>query len=184
MSLPSMAQLDAAPRAVFLDAIAPLFERAPRFLEMLAEYRPFGSWAELFREARTVALHAPRDVQKELLEAHPRIGAPPSSVSALSFREQGYDREQEEAVEALAPLNDAYERRFGFRYVVFVAGRSRSEIVPLLRAALEADPDGERERGLGDVVEIARARATELGVIEDDPASLFEARILGEDDDR
>ena len=33
----------------------------------------------------------PEPEQVELIDAHPRLGAPPGSVSALSFREQGYD---------------------------------------------------------------------------------------------
>jgi len=33
----------------------------------------------------------PEDEQIELIDAHPRLGAPPASVSALSHREQGYD---------------------------------------------------------------------------------------------
>ena len=167
MPLPAMSELDTAPRAVFLDTVSALYERAPRFLERLADSRPFGTWAELFRESLDIARNAPPEVQAELLDAHPRIGAPPASVSAMSFREQGYDQEQQDAIEALGPLNDAYEQRFGFRYVVFVAGRSRSEIVPLLRGALEADPEEERARGLADVVAIARAPARDLG-LEDD----------------
>jgi 2-oxo-4-hydroxy-4-carboxy-5-ureidoimidazoline decarboxylase len=167
MPLPAMSELDTAPRAAFLDTVSPLYERAPRFLERLADSRPFGTWAELFRESLDIARNAPPEVQAELLDAHPRIGAPPASVSAMSFREQGYDQEQQDAIEALGPLNDAYEQRFGFRYVVFVAGRSRSDIVPLLRGALEADPEEERARGLADVVAIARARARDLG-LEDD----------------
>lgn len=167
MSLPSMTQLDMAPRDGFLDAVNPLFERAPRFLDRLADSRPFGSWSELFRQAEAIALAAPREVQLELLDAHPRIGAPPESVSDMSFREQGYDQEQSDAIAALGPLNDAYEERFGFRYVVFVAGRPRSAIVPLLQTTLEAEPDAERERGLADVVAIARARAQAVGLEED-----------------
>jgi 2-oxo-4-hydroxy-4-carboxy-5-ureidoimidazoline decarboxylase len=167
MPLPAMAELDVAPRAAFLDTVSPLYEQAPRFLERLADSRPFGTWAELFRESLDIARAAPVEVQTELLDAHPRIGAPPASVSAMSYREQGYDREQLDAFEALGPLNDAYEQRFGFRYVVFVAGRPRAEIVPLLRAALEADPEEERARGLTDVVAIARARAKDLGLEED-----------------
>jgi 2-oxo-4-hydroxy-4-carboxy-5-ureidoimidazoline decarboxylase len=162
-----MSELDVAPRAVFLDTVSPLYEAAPRFLERLADSRPFGSWGELFRESLDLALAAPPEVQLELLDAHPRIGAPPGSVSALSFREQGYDQEQLDAIDALGPLNDAYEARFGFRYVVFVAGRPRSAIVPLMQAALEGEPDAERTRGLTDVVAIARARATDLGLEED-----------------
>ncbi len=64
----------------------------------------------------------------------------------------------------LQRLNDAYEARFGFRYVIFVAGRSRAAIVPLMEAALGADRASELERGLLDVVHIARARATRIGI--------------------
>lgn len=168
MPLPAMSELDVAPRATFLDTISPLFERAPGFLDRLADSRPFGTWAEMFRESLAIALAAPSDVQRELLDAHPRIGAPPASVSEMSFREQGYDQEQRDAIEALGPLNDAYEERFGFRYVVYVAGRPRSSIVPLVQTALDGDPEAERTRGLTDVVAIARARAGDLGLEEDE----------------
>ena len=55
-------------------------------------------------------------------------------------------------------LNDAYEARFGFRYCVFVAGRSRVALLPELVAALEADRDAELARALDAVVDIARDR--------------------------
>jgi 2-oxo-4-hydroxy-4-carboxy-5-ureidoimidazoline decarboxylase len=105
----------------------------------------------------------PEEEQIELLDAHPRIGAPPGTVSAMSYREQGYDQEQQEAIEALARLNPRYEARFGFRYVIFVAGRPRSAIVPLLERALDADRGEELQRGLTDVVAIARDRAATMG---------------------
>jgi 2-oxo-4-hydroxy-4-carboxy--5-ureidoimidazoline (OHCU) decarboxylase len=161
--VPSIAELDAAGDQWASDVLGPLFEDAPRFLERLADERPFGSWRELFARAGEVALAMPEEEQVELLDAHPRIGAPPGTVSAMSFREQGYEREQQEAIEALGRLNPEYEARFGFRYVIFVAGRPRSEIVPLLERALEADRDDELRRGLGDVVAIARDRAAKLG---------------------
>ncbi len=166
MPLPPIATLDAMTDEALAAALGPLFERAPGYLASLAGRRPFGSWDGLFQAAEAVALTAPDAIQRELLDAHPRIGAPPGSVSALSYREQGYDREQAEAIEALGPLNDAYETRFGFRFVVFVAGRPRSAIVPLLRDAVGAEPAAERDRGLRDVVAIARARAATLGMEE------------------
>ena len=100
----------------------------------------------------------PEAEQVELIDAHPRRGAPPDSVSANSFREQGDDRETAAAVEELATLNDAYEARFGFRFCIFVAGRSRPELVPVLRAALDADRAAERRRAIGDVIAIAQDR--------------------------
>jgi 2-oxo-4-hydroxy-4-carboxy-5-ureidoimidazoline decarboxylase len=79
-------------------------------------------------------------------------------VSAHSFREQGYDRETTEAIAELDRLNAEYEARFGFRFCVFVAGRPRSSLVPVLRGALAADRDAEIRRALHDVVAIARDR--------------------------
>lgn len=151
----------------FIVRMAPLFEGAPRFLARLAAARPFDSDEALFDRALEIALAMPEDEQLELIDAHPRLGAPPGSVSALSFVEQGYDREAADgAAEAerarvaaeLARLNDAYERRFGFRYCVFVAGRPRAALLPQMERALGGGRDDEIRRALRDVVAIARAR--------------------------
>jgi 2-oxo-4-hydroxy-4-carboxy--5-ureidoimidazoline (OHCU) decarboxylase len=77
----------------FSRAVAPLFEGAPRFLGRLAAARPFGTEAALFERAREIAHSMPEAEQLELIDAHPRLGADPRSVSALSFREQGFDTE-------------------------------------------------------------------------------------------
>jgi 2-oxo-4-hydroxy-4-carboxy-5-ureidoimidazoline decarboxylase len=144
----------------FVAEMAPLFEGAPRFLARLAAARPFASDDALFAAAERIALEMPEPDQLELIDAHPRLGAPPATVSALSHAEQGYDRDTTQAIEALARLNAAYEARFGFRYCVFVAGRPRAALVPELEAALLRDRDAERERALRDVVAIARHRHT------------------------
>jgi len=153
-----VAALDALPVAAFVAAAAPWFEGAPRFLRRLASARPFGDASTLFARADDIAVAMPEDEQLELIDAHPRLGAPPATVSNASFREQGYDRETSEAIADLALLNAAYEARFGFRYCVFVDGRSRPELVPILEAALTADRDAEISRAIHDVVAIARDR--------------------------
>ena len=153
-----VAELDTLADDAFVAAAAPWFEGAPRFLARLARARPFGDVSTLFDRAAAIALAMPEDEQVELIDAHPRLGAPPASVSAASFREQGYDRETTAAIADLERLNAAYEARNGFRFCVFVAGRSRRELVPVLEAALAVDRDAEIQRALGDVVAIARDR--------------------------
>lgn len=177
-----MAELDELGAEGFIRALEPLFEGAPGFVARLSGDRPFGSYAALLDRARLVALTMPEPEQIALLDAHPRIGAPPAAVSALSFQEQGYDREAAEresrhgglaatadeeagrqrlAIE-LERLNDAYEARFGFRFVIHVAGRSRTEIARLMESHLAADRAEEMQRALGDVVAIARDRIMRL----------------------
>jgi 2-oxo-4-hydroxy-4-carboxy-5-ureidoimidazoline decarboxylase len=172
----SIDRLDVVAPGAFAAAVAPLFEGARGFLGRLAVARPFGSVEGFFDTARRIAHAMPVEEQIELIDAHPRLGASPRSVSALSFAEQGYDREgterAPETTEApgterapgttvaaeLERLNDAYEARFGFRYCVFVAGRSRAALLPELAAALEADRAAELARALDAVVDIARDR--------------------------
>jgi len=163
--------LEAGPADEFEAAVAPLFEGAPQFLARLADARPFATPSEMFATARSIAHAMPEADQVELIDAHPRLGAPPGSVSALSFAEQGYDRDAaDEAAEAerarvaaeLDRLNAAYEARFGFRYCVFVAGRPRAALIPGFEAALDRPRDDELHRALDAVVDIAIDRHAKL----------------------
>lgn len=145
--------------------LAALFEGAPRFLGRLAAAGPFADDEELFARAREIAHAMPEAEQIELIDAHPRLGAPPGSVSAMSYTEQGYDRGAGTPVDVAAELerlNDAYEARHGFRYCVFVAGRSREELLPGFTSALDADRDAELQRALDAVVDIAIDRRAKL----------------------
>ena len=159
-----MARLDALSEDAFVAAAAPWFEGAPRFLRRLAAARPFGDAATLFARADAIAASMPEDEQLELIDAHPRLGAPPSTVSDASFREQGYDRDLSEAIADLEILNLAYEARFGFRFCVFVNGRSRRALVPVMEAALQADREAEIRRAVHDVIAIARDRFEKVAV--------------------
>ncbi|MEP6808082.1 MAG: 2-oxo-4-hydroxy-4-carboxy-5-ureidoimidazoline decarboxylase [Chloroflexota bacterium] len=150
----------------FADELAPLFEGAHGFLQRLAAARPFASDHALLAAAREVARTMPETAQLELLNAHPPMGADPAAISPASFDEQGYDAPPEDDVERiaeeLAMLNEMYEQRFGFRYVVFVAGRPRSEVAALMEVAMRNDRAAELARGLDDLIAIAADRLGRL----------------------
>jgi 2-oxo-4-hydroxy-4-carboxy--5-ureidoimidazoline (OHCU) decarboxylase len=149
-----------------------LFEGAPRFLDRLERAGPFPSDDVLFHVARDIAHAMPEAEQIELIDAHPRLGAPPGTVSQMSYVEQGYDRETGTAADEtstavdvaaeLERLNGAYERRHGFRYCVFVAGRPREALLPDMAAAIDADRTSELHRALDAVVDIAIDRHGKL----------------------
>jgi len=166
---PAVDDLDVMAPGAFAAAVAPLFEGARGFLGRLAMARPFGSVEAMFARAREIAHTMPLDERLELIDAHPRLGAPPGTVSQMSYVEQGYDRgtgtpadpEVDVAIE-LERLNDAYEERHGFRYCVFVAGRSREALLPEMAAAIDADRTSELHRALDAVVDIAIDRHGKL----------------------
>jgi len=137
-----------------------LFEHAGPLLERLRAEEPFPSGAALLARARAILNELSEAEQIAVINAHPRIGERPDKVSVASFREQGYDRDTTpaEVLRRLATLNEEYEEKFGFRFVVFVDGRSKSEILAVLRQRLERTREEELETGLHELVAIARDR--------------------------
>ena len=137
------------PRQLTAEQLAELFEGRTRFVELLATVQdPLG-------QARELAYELTEDEKKDVLDAHPAIGARPTS--ARSAREQGTDDDPQVLAE-LAELNRAYEEKFGFRFVVFVNRRSRREIVPILRERLERTRAEELQTGVDELIQIALDR--------------------------
>ncbi|MFN2468434.1 MAG: 2-oxo-4-hydroxy-4-carboxy-5-ureidoimidazoline decarboxylase [Gaiellaceae bacterium] len=137
------------PRQLTARELARLFEGRSRFVERLA------TLANPLDQARRVARELSDAEKREVLNAHPAIGA--STLSARSALEQGGD-EDPAVIAELERLNRDYEARFGFRFVVFVAGRSKAEIVPVLHRRLERSREEELETALDELVSIAQDR--------------------------
>ena len=129
--------------------LAELFEGRTRLVEELAKRDdPLG-------EAREVLANLSEADKLEALNAHPAIGA--RKLSARSAAEQGDDADPVVLTE-LAYLNQVYEEKFGFRFVVFVNGRSRAELLPVLQERLARTREEELETGLEELVRIAEDR--------------------------
>jgi 2-oxo-4-hydroxy-4-carboxy-5-ureidoimidazoline decarboxylase len=137
------------PRKLTVEELAGLFEGRTRFVERLAELD------DPLERARRLAAELPEAEQKEILDAHPAIGG--ATRSARSAHEQGTDDDPAVLAE-LAELNRRYEERFGFRFVVFVNGRPRREIVPVLRDRLERTRNEELATGVDELVQISISR--------------------------
>ncbi|PYP94729.1 MAG: hypothetical protein DMD38_14925 [Gemmatimonadetes bacterium] len=137
-----------------------LFENAGPLLERLGAEEPFPSGAAMLARGREILKSLSEAEQIGVINAHPRIGDRPDKVSALSFREQGYDRDTTppEVLRRLATLNEEYEQKFGFRFVVFVNRRSKEAIVPVLEARLRGTRDEERRTALREILAIAEDR--------------------------
>jgi len=142
-----------------------LFENAGPLLERLRAEEPFVSGSAMLARAREILKTLPEAEQIAVINAHPRIGERPDKVSALSFREQGYDRDTTppEVLRRLAVLNEEYEQKFGFRFVVFVNGRSKEAIVPVLEARFRGTRDEERRTALREILAIAEDRLKREG---------------------
>ena len=136
-------------RKLTLDELAELFEGRTRLVELLAERDdPLGSADSAIAELTEAE-------KREALNAHPVIGA--RKLSERSAVEQGAGGHPAVLTE-LAYLNQVYEEKFGFRFVVFVDGRPRAEILSVLRERMQRSREEELTAGLDDLVAIALDR--------------------------
>jgi 2-oxo-4-hydroxy-4-carboxy--5-ureidoimidazoline (OHCU) decarboxylase len=138
------------PRQLSVEELAELFEGRTRLVELLAgREHPLEAAPEVLAELSAAD-------KLEALDAHPAIGAR-AGLSERSAAEQGADADPVILTE-LAYLNQVYEEKFGFRFVVFVNGRPKLEILEILRGRLERTREEELETALGELVAIARDR--------------------------
>ena len=135
-----------------------VFERSPQLAaRVTAELAPGDTPGQVIAKARRILATFPERDLIATLDAHPRIGGDAATLSALSRAEQGGDHDPRVLAE-LSRLNDAYDRRFGFRFVVFVNGRSKAEIVPVLRERLGNARDVELATGTEEFLAISLDR--------------------------
>ena len=114
---------------------------------------PYDSTDDVIARMRAMLTTLTESEKVATLNAHPRIGENPGRLSTRSLQEQGND-----GLPELDRLNAEYERRFGFRFVVFVNRRPKAEIVEVLRQRLRRSREEELEDGLRAIVDIAEDR--------------------------
>ncbi len=138
------------PRQLGRAQLAELFEGDTELVRRLAQIEnPLGN-------AREVIASLTEAEKLEALDAHPAIGAR-AGLSARSAAEQGADDDPDVLAE-LACLNEEYERRFGFRFVVFVNRRPKAEILEVLRSRIERTREEELATAVEELVAIAEDR--------------------------
>jgi 2-oxo-4-hydroxy-4-carboxy--5-ureidoimidazoline (OHCU) decarboxylase len=132
------------PRQLSIDELAELFSGRTPFVERLAQLE------DPLDHADEVARSLTPEEKLQALETHPRIGE----------RSPEQHGDEPEVLAELDALNRAYEEKFGFRFIIFVNRRSRSELVPVLRERLERTREEEMDTALGELVAIAKDRCS------------------------
>jgi hypothetical protein len=130
------------PRQLSTAELEELFSGPSMLVQILAETD------DPLSRAEEIALGLDDADKVEALAGHSRIGEP-------SPEQHGGDPA---VLTELAYLNQVYEEKFGFRFVIFVAGRSRDEVLEVLRDRIGNTREEELETGLRDLVAIAQDR--------------------------
>ena len=145
----SLAQLNALPLASCAEVLAACCGSS-RWVSAVVSRRPFASFDELCRVADDIWWTLDEADWLEAFAHHPRIGGTRSAAqqseraASWSAGEQaGVATAAANARSEIAAINNAYEARFGFIYIVSAAGKSAEELIDIARARLTNERDVE-----------------------------------------
>ena len=164
----TITQLNAMPEPEFVKVLGGIYEHSPWFAEAAARQRPFANTAELAGALRAAVDAAGQDAQLKLVRAHPELAgkaAVRGELTAESTREQagaGLDQCTPEEFQRLQDLNAAYNRKFGFPFILAVRGYDRHGIIDAFARRLDNEPPVELQTCINQIHRIAQFRLNDL----------------------
>ena len=140
-----------------------------RWIERMEQARPFTDLEQLQHSADQIWQQLAMPDYLEAFEGHPKIGdidslkAKYAWTKALASGEQSGAAQASEAVlQALAEGNEAYEKRFGFIFIVCASGKSAEEMLQLLQQRLDNDLETELKIAAAEQAKITRLRLNKM----------------------
>lgn len=151
-------------KKTFTETLGWIYEHSPWVAEQTWKSQPFSSVDQLHSTMKNTVADAEDDEQLRLLQAHPNLGTK-AKVAPASKQEQagaGLDRLSEEAYEAFVQLNEDYDNKFSFPFIMAVSGQNKDVIQQAMADRLQNSPAEERKRALQEVHKIARIRLDQM----------------------
>lgn len=164
----TLAAVNAMDRDAFVRALGGVFERSSWVAAQAWPRRPFASLDGLHAALCDVVQRAARDVQLELLRAHPDLAGKAARARAMtsaSVAEQasaGLDRLGDDEYACFERLNAAYRERFGFPFIIAVRRHDKAGILATFERRLGHRLDEEIAAALEQVFDITRIRLDAL----------------------
>ncbi|MEP1093763.1 MAG: 2-oxo-4-hydroxy-4-carboxy-5-ureidoimidazoline decarboxylase [Cyclobacteriaceae bacterium] len=130
---------------------------------------PYESEESLLKNAEKIWFYCFEDDWLEAFEHHPKIGDTASLQEKFSTtkdwagdEQQGVQVASQKVLEKLVQLNKAYEKKFGFIFIVCATGKSAEEMLALLEGRIENDYEHELPIAMGEQNQITLLRLKKL----------------------
>jgi 2-oxo-4-hydroxy-4-carboxy-5-ureidoimidazoline decarboxylase len=161
-------ELNTCSADAFIGALGGIFEHSPWVPAGAAAQRPFADVPALHRAMCAVVARAGEAAQLALIRAHPQLAgkaAVRGELTDSSTREQrgaGLDQCTPEEFAQITRLNDAYQDKFGFPFIIAVRGHTRQSIIAAMESRLPHSIEAETAEALLQIERIAALRLADL----------------------
>jgi OHCU decarboxylase len=132
-------------------------------------HRPFANFDDLLIKSDRIWWSLEQADWLEAFRSHPRIGETKANQATSAVARAWSEQEQagvksagHDTMQTLAAANSEYERRFGYIFIVCASGKSSEEMLAILQARLNNDPDSELRVAAEEQRKITRLRLNKL----------------------
>lgn len=163
-------EINRLPVDQFVGRFGFLFDHSPWVVERAATLRPFVDLDHMRAVMMFVVDRASEAERLALLRAHPRLADKVAQAKGLtkeSTQEQaslGLDRLSPDDYARFAALNDAYDQRFGFPFIICVRRTDKAGVLAAMEQRLRNDPADERVAALAEIARIVDFRLVDAVV--------------------
>jgi 2-oxo-4-hydroxy-4-carboxy-5-ureidoimidazoline decarboxylase len=139
------------------------------WVEKMVPFFPAEDLVEILEDAEEQWYKCSKEDWKEAFTHHPKIGDVDSlkkkfaSTSEWASAEQGgVSTAAPQTINELAKANEAYEKKFGYIFIVCATGKSADEMLGMLQSRLQNSPDEEIEIAADEQNKITKLRLEKL----------------------
>lgn len=164
----TLQQINQMSPSEFIAALGGIFEHSPWVAERVAPLRPFLKPAHVLQAMAQAVRDASEGERIALIRAHPELASKAAmrgELTEASKKEQsgaGLTECSPEEFARMHELNAAYNKRFGFPFVIAVRNHNRQSILEQFALRLESDRASEIRECIEQIIKIAEFRLMDV----------------------
>lgn len=148
----------------FVATLGMVFEETPAIAHQAWYRRPFTDVMQLHEQMVNIVKSMSQEKQLELIRAHPDLGSK-AKMAEASIQEQaglGLDRLSVQEYKRFQNLNQRYEEKFGFPFIVAVKNHTKEGILAAFDQRLNNTLNQEIQNALIEIISISQFRLLSL----------------------
>jgi 2-oxo-4-hydroxy-4-carboxy-5-ureidoimidazoline decarboxylase len=160
----AIAQLNQMSQAEFTNTLGEIWEETPKIAEKAWQSKPFADVEVLYQAMVVVVKNMSESERLALIKAHPNLGSK-AKMAEASVQEQagvGLNNLSKSEYQYFQFLNQAYQDKFGFPFIVAVKYHTKENILETFKCRLKNNQEQEKQEAIAEISKIARLRLESL----------------------
>ncbi|AZV41470.1 2-oxo-4-hydroxy-4-carboxy-5-ureidoimidazoline decarboxylase [Peribacillus asahii] len=157
----------------FVQLFGDLFEHSAWIAKKVYDAKPFSSFQEMHQHMVSIVKNASTEEKLTLIQAHPNLG------DKVQMSQDSINEQQGAGLQNLTPaeyenfltLNQNYQSKFGFPFIIAVRGKDKHQIYEAMNIRIDNPTEVEFETALLQIYQISKLRLLKKTTMKNEAAA-------------